>query len=162
MHVPHENLLLCSLLSSLPTVRTSIGWHLPVVAAPKLSVLCGDSLYSLQLDRGLLYSVLMKQRFHGYLFHVSLGIIGQLGKGSPCLWVQQNHSYPPIWASDRWLPLQLARGLLYSVLMKQLFNGYLFHVSFGIIGQLGKDLPCLWGHQKGLLYSVLMKQRFHL
>ena len=52
----------------------------------------------------------------------------------------------------------------------------LFHVSFGIMRQVFKDLPSLWGHQNHpnspihvsivevsseLLDSVVMKQRFH-
>ena len=45
------------------------------------------------------------------LFHVSFGIINQLRnrKDLTCHWGQQNHSYSPIWASERVLPLQLVR-----------------------------------------------------
>ena len=35
------------------------------------------------------------------LFPVSFGIIRQLRNDLPCHWGQQNHSYSPIWASER-------------------------------------------------------------
>ena len=37
------------------------------------------------------------------LFHVSFGIIRQLGKDLSCHWSQHNHSDSPIWTSERGL-----------------------------------------------------------
>ena len=87
------------------------------------------------------------------LFHVSFGIIGQLGKDLIWHWSQQNHSDPPIWTSERGLPLQLVWGLQDGAMIKTSASmdvevaEDLFHVSFGIIRQLGKDLIWHWSQQ---------------
>ena len=55
------------------------------------------------------------------LFHVSFGIVNQLRKDLTCHWGQQNHSYSPIWASEREgnPPLQLPGRLLDTAMINQ-------------------------------------------
>ena len=60
------------------------------------------------------------------LFHVSFGIIRQLGKDLIWYWSQQNHSHSPVLTSERGLPLQLQLvvwGLQDGAMINQRFHG---------------------------------------
>ena len=58
------------------------------------------------------------------LFHVSFGILGQLGKDLPSHGSHQNHSDSPIWTSERGLLiLQLVWGLQDGAMINQRFHG---------------------------------------
>ena len=84
---------------------------------------------------------------------MSFGIIRQLRKDLPCHWGQQIHSYSPIWASERGLSfytwfkrLEIASRKNNASMDVEMADD-LFHVSFGTIRQLRKDLPCHWDQQ---------------